>query len=272
MVMVPDPATFRVLPWSPRTGWLLCDLVFRGGAPVPLSTRALYRAQLARLERAGYAFVAGLEVELHLFELTGERLELADAGQPGEPPEVRLLTQGYQYLTELRYDRLDPILDAIRAALLALGLPLRSMELEYGPSQIELTFAPRTGLEPADMMVLLRSAVKQLCRRRGYHATFMCRPRIPSAMSSGWHLHQSLRDLRTGANAFASAGAAGGGAASKALRTACCRRSPGTTWAACSPTPRRPRRSPRPRSTATGATGPPRSRPSARRGPWTTAA
>ena len=33
---------------------------------------------------------------------------LADAGQPGEPPEVSLLIHGYQYLTELRYDRVDP--------------------------------------------------------------------------------------------------------------------------------------------------------------------
>src|SRR5260221_2995643 len=56
-------------------------------------------------------------------------------------------------------------------------------------------------------MVLFRTAVKQICRRNGYHATFMCRPRIPNVISSGWHLHQSLRDRRTGANAFATSGA-----------------------------------------------------------------
>jgi glutamine synthetase len=55
-------------------------------------------------------------------------------------------------------------------------------------------------------MVLLRSAVKQTCRRRGLHATFMCRPRIPNVMSSGWHLHQSLRNRKGGANAFVPAG------------------------------------------------------------------
>jgi glutamine synthetase len=44
--------------------------------------------------------------------------------------------------------------------------------------------------------------VKQICRRHGYHATFMCRPKLPNVMSSGWHLHQSLRDKHTGANAF----------------------------------------------------------------------
>jgi glutamine synthetase len=47
----------------------------------------------------------------------------------------------------------------------------------------------------------LRSAVKQIARLNGYHATFMCRPKLPNVMSSGWHLHQSL--TRAGRNAFA---------------------------------------------------------------------
>jgi len=41
-----------------------------------------------------------------------------------------------------------------------------------------------------------------VARRHGYHATFMCRPNLPNVMSSGWHLHQSLK--RNGANAFTS--------------------------------------------------------------------
>jgi len=44
--------------------------------------------------------------------------------------------------------------------------------------------------------------VKQVARRHGYHATFMCRPKLPNVMSSGWHLHQSLN--RGGRNAFVS--------------------------------------------------------------------
>jgi glutamine synthetase len=46
--------------------------------------------------------------------------------------------------------------------------------------------------------------VKQILRRQGFHATFMCRPKLPNVMSSGWHLHQSLADRKTGANAFVS--------------------------------------------------------------------
>ena len=201
-LMVADPTTFRVLPWAPKTGWLLCDPYFPGGEPVPFATRPLARRVLARLADAGFEYVAGLEIEFHVFRLVDPHLRPHDAGQPGEPPEVSLLTQGYQYLTEDRYDRLDPVIEILRRDLEALRLPLRSLEVEFGPSQVEFTLGALAGLASADAMVLFRSAVKQICRRHGYHATFMCRPRIPNVMSSGWHLHQSLRRIVGGANAF----------------------------------------------------------------------
>ncbi|MBU8539380.1 glutamine synthetase family protein [Falsiroseomonas tokyonensis] len=203
-LLVPDPATFRTLPWAPHTGWILCDAYFADGRPVPLGTRHLLRQQVLRAGELGFEFCTGLEVEFHLFRLTDPKLAPGDAGQPGTPPEVALLTQGYNYLTELRYDQLDPILEILRREIQALGLPLRSMEVEYGPSQVEFTFGPQKGLASADAMVLFRSAVKQVARRHGYHATFMCRPRIPNVMSSGWHLHQSL--VRDGRNIFAGEG------------------------------------------------------------------
>jgi glutamine synthetase len=208
VLLVADPSTFRVLPWAPNTGWLLCDVHFADGAPVPYATRSLGRRIVARLGEQGYAFIAGLEVEFHIFRLEDARLAPGDAGQPGTPPTVSLLNKGYQYLTEQRYDELDPILELIRRDVMALGLPLRSLEVEYGPSQVEMTFRPGVGIEAADWMILFRSAVKQICRRNGYHATFMCRPRLDQVISSGWHLHQSLRDIRTGANAFAGTGGA----------------------------------------------------------------
>jgi glutamine synthetase len=201
-LMIPDPVTFRVLPWAPTTGWLLCDVHFADGRPVPFATRNLYRSVLSDLGKRGYDFVAGLEVEFHIFRLEDPRMAPEDAGQPGRPPEVSLLSHGYQYLTEQRYDQMEPVLEIIRRDVLALGLPLRSVEVEFGPSQCEFTFQPTAGLMPADSMVLFRSAVKQICHRHGYHATFMCRPRIPNVVSSGWHLHQSIVSRATGENAF----------------------------------------------------------------------
>jgi glutamine synthetase len=201
-MMVPDPTTFRVLPWSPTSGWVLCDIYFGNGKPVPFSTRQLYRSVLNKLGERGYDFVAGLEVEFHLFKLEDTHMAPHYATQPGEPPSVSLLSHGYQYLTEQRYDQMEGPLDIIRRDVLALGLPLRSVEIEFGPSQCEFTFAPKKGIEPADNMVLFRSAVKQIARRHGYHATFMCRPKLPNVFASGWHLHQSLVSRADGRNAF----------------------------------------------------------------------
>ena len=204
-VMVADPATFRVLPWSPNTGWMLCDIVFTNGRPIPFSTRQLYRDALAKLGKAGFDYCAGLEVEFHLFKIENPKLEPdVVANWPPEPPEVSLTTQGFQYLTENRFDQVGPIMDVLRETMLALGMPLRSQEVELGPSQYEFTFAPELGLAAADTMVLFRSAMKQVARRNGHLISFMCRPKFPNAFSSGWHLHQSLIDWKTKANMFVS--------------------------------------------------------------------
>jgi glutamine synthetase len=202
-VMVADPSTFRVLPWAPNTGWLLCDIYFTNGKPVPFSTRRIYRDALSRLGTAGFDFLAGLEVEFHLFKIVNERLAPEDATWPPAAPEVSLLTQGHQYLTETRFDQIDAVLDPIRRGIQALDIPLRSIEVELGPSQCEFTFRTQSGIAAADTMTLFRAAAKQIARRHGYLASFMCRPALPNAMSSGWHLHQSLIEKKRNINAFA---------------------------------------------------------------------
>jgi glutamine synthetase len=203
MIMVPQPATFKVLPWAPNTGWILCDIHLKNGKPVPFSTRHLYREALNRLGAAGFDYVAGLEVEFYVLKLEQDTIRPEDATQPPPPPPVSLLAYGYHYLTEVRIDQLDPVIQLLAPQLRALDLPIRTFEGEFGPSQLEVTFSPTPGLTAADNMMLFRSAVKQICRRAGYHATFMCRPGLPNMFSSGWHLHQSLRETKSGKNAFA---------------------------------------------------------------------
>jgi glutamine synthetase len=207
-VMVPDPATFHVLPWSPNTGWLLCDIVFTNGKPVPFSTRQVLRDALAKLQAVGFDYLAGLEVEFHLFKIENPRLAPEDATWPPRAPDVSLLNQGYQYLTESRFDQIESALEPIRRGIQALGLPLRSLEVELGPSQCEFTFRPQRGLDAADTMILFRAATKQIARRHGLLASFMCRPAQPNLFSSGWHLHQSLI-AKNGGNAFVGNGREG---------------------------------------------------------------
>src|ERR1700730_131141 len=202
-VMVADPATFHVLPWAPNTGWFLCDMFFTNGKPVPFSTRQILRDALKRLQTAVFDYLAGLEVEFHLFKLENPRLTPEDATWPPRAPEVSLLNQGYQYLTESRVDQIDAALEPIHRGIAALGMPLRSVEVELGPSQCAFTFRPQASLDAADTMILFRAATKQIARRHGLLASFMCRPAQPNLFSSGWHLHQSLIERKPGTNAFA---------------------------------------------------------------------
>ena len=186
VVLVPDPATFRVLPWAERTGWVLCDLRFPDGTPVPLSTREIARRALDGLAARGFDLVVGVELEFHVFR--------SDDPAP--------LTPGGRLLHEEDLDALDGVVQVLSRALTALDLPLRSIEPEFGASQLEITLAPQHGLAAADAVVLARTAIRQVCRRHGYRATFMSRP-LGAAVSSGWHLHQSLVETATGENAFA---------------------------------------------------------------------
>ena len=203
MLMVPDPATFRILPWAPDTGWVLCDLYLKSGKPMPFSPRALLSRQLKKLDQAGYELIIGLEVEFHLFRIDDANLTMEGSTQPAIPPSVVPLTHGYQYQSEQEIDAHSSIMYSMYEHLQALGLPVRSIEDEWGPGQCEITLDPQSALDAADTMVLLRSTLKQVAKRNDCLITFMCKPALPNAYSSGWHLHQSLTTVDEGKNAFA---------------------------------------------------------------------
>lgn len=205
LTAVPDPSTFRVLPWAPGVGWMLCDEYFNSGVPFHFSPRQLLRKQTKRLAEKGMRCVIGVEIEWYLLRVAEEHLtdeNVAVPGVRGRPIKTWPVEPGYHYYSESNMDLMQPVFDALGEAYETLRLPLRSIESEWGPGQIECTFAPRNALEAADNAVLFRTATRQICRRIGYFATFMCRPALKGFYSSGWHLHQSLVDAKNGANLF----------------------------------------------------------------------
>jgi glutamine synthetase len=119
-------------------------------------------------------------------------------GTRGHPIRTWPAEPGYHYHSESNMDLMQPVFDALGDAFEELGLGLRSIENEWGPGQVECTFAPRTALEAADNVFLFRTATRQICRRLGYFATFMSRPALKGFYASGWHLHQSLIDTASG--------------------------------------------------------------------------
>jgi glutamine synthetase len=205
ITVVPDPATFRVLPWAPGIGWVLCDEYFNTGAPYPFSSRRVLRNQLERLRERGLEYRVGLEVEWYLCRVAEDHLDDEHVGVPGvrgRPIRTWPVEPGYSYHSESNLDLMQPVLSALVDAYTALGLPVRSVENEWGPGQVECTFSARDARGAADDLVLFRTATKQVCRRLGHFATFMCRPALKGYYASGWHLHQSLVDARTGDNAL----------------------------------------------------------------------
>jgi len=202
LLLIPRPETYRPLPWSKHSAWVLCDIAQTDGTSIPFAPRTVLATALAKLQAQGLDMVCGLEIEFHVFRLLDQRLTHEDGGLPGAAPETAPLTHGYQLLTDNNYSMLEDVMDDLRRTAEALGLPIRSTEVEFGPSQLEFTFEPAKAMDHADNMVIFRSMVKQVCQRRGLHATFMCRPKVAHAAASGWHVHQSIVDLKTGDNLF----------------------------------------------------------------------
>src|SRR3984957_1463392 len=205
LTVVAEQTTFRVLPWAPGVGWILGDEYFNDGTPFHFSPRQILRKTLQSLVARGYASIVGPEIEWYLLRVPDDRLGPENIGAPGlrgRPVKTMPVEPGYHYHSESNMDLMQPVFDALGSAFAALGLDLRSIENEWGPGQVECTFAPRDALQAADNVFLFRTATRQICRRLGYFATFMCRPALKGYYSSGWHLHQSLTDASSGRNLF----------------------------------------------------------------------
>ena len=110
IVLVPDPTTFRVLPWTERTGWLLCDLYFRDGSPVPFCTRRILRNELTGLAAKGFGMTVGAELEFHVFRSQDAELTVEHVGAPGRPGAAKptVAPGGEQHQPEASENEADP--------------------------------------------------------------------------------------------------------------------------------------------------------------------
>lgn len=202
VILRPDPRQFYPLPWSPHSAILLCDVYHRSAKRVAFSSSAVLARAVQKLDVAGYRAVFGLEVEFQVFQRIDPALNHDQATMPPAPVQTQNLTQGHQYLTETRYGEAEALLDHLRRMAQGLGLQPRSMEIEMGPSQFEFTFAPSDPETQANRFVLFRTMLKEVCHARGLHASFMPKPNLPNAAANGWHIHQSLVDLKTDVAVF----------------------------------------------------------------------
>ena len=125
------------------------------GNEVAVERLVLMAESLERLAQRGLGFTTGLEVEFHIYRLTDAtpQLDPERAAWPGLPPAVQMVHPGYQLHGEAMTDMAEDALRIVERTALGLGLPLQSLEIELGPSQVEAVFDVTDALTAADNMV-----------------------------------------------------------------------------------------------------------------------
>lgn len=193
MILAPDPATYRVLPWtSPerRRARLICDLKSPDGAPFPGDPRTALRRAADHAVRLGYVLNCGPEIEFFLFRKENH-------GGPLTPVPHDI--GGYFDFSPK--DEAISIRSDIVLALEQMGLVVEASHHEVATGQHEIDFEYADALTTADNAMTFKYTVKAIAAAHGVYATFMPKPFF-GINGSGMHTHQSLADVKSGLNQF----------------------------------------------------------------------
>ncbi len=187
MVALPDPDTFKLLPWRPRehsaVARMFCDIHMPGGQVFEGDPRFVLKRNLKRAADLGYTFYVGPELEFFYFK-DDAGTEFLDRG-------------GYFDLTPL-----DAAVEMRKDTVLALedmGIGIEYSHHEVAPSQHEIDMRYTDAMTMADSVMTYRLVVKEIAMKHGVYATFMPKP-VFGVNGSGMHVHQSL--FRGKRNAF----------------------------------------------------------------------
>jgi glutamine synthetase len=192
MYLVPDLDTYAVIPWGQDrnpTARLICDVYTPRGEPFPGDPRHILKRVMRQVEEQGWIYNTGPEPEFFLFERDGN-------GQVVSRPH----DLGSYF--DLSTDRGLEVRKEMSRALAAFGIRVEASHHEVAPGQQEIDFQYNDALHAADNVVTFKTALKEVARRQGLHATFMPKP-ISGVNGSGMHVHQSLTQQGTGKNLFA---------------------------------------------------------------------
>src|SRR5213082_2987106 len=190
MVLKPDLATFRVLPYDGEGGRiarLICDIYNPDGSSFAGCTRQALQRQIAAAKALGYEMMAGAEAEFFIFQLDASGEPTTDTHDHGG------------YFDQTPVDRAEEIRRLIIRDLVSMGFEVEAGHHEVAPGQHEIDFRYTVALETADNLATFRFIVRNVAYRHGFLATFMPKP-IFGQNGSGMHTHQSL--FRDGTNAF----------------------------------------------------------------------
>ena len=191
--LVPDPATFTVLPWVPASASVLCDQLGHDRTDWGACPRSYLKRVIASAAAMGLHIQATFENEFYLAREVDGRYEPFDV--PGHAPVYSVI--GHDLAAPLAVDLVD--------ALAAQGMVPEQAINEYGAGQQEISIRHTDALGAADNQMKFRDTVRGVALQHGLLASFAPKP-FPDQIGSGAHVHLSLWDA-TGRSLLYDAGA-----------------------------------------------------------------
>ena len=175
--ITPDPDTYTVLPWVPRTASLLSDQLGHDGQDWGSCTRSFLKRAIATAADHGIRVMAAFEDEFYLAEeIDGE---------------YRPYRDGPVY-SSAGMDRAAIVMNDIVDALEMQDLEVEQAINEYGPGQQEIAIRYSDALRAADNQIKFRDAVRGVAEvQHGLVASFAAKP-FADGVGSGAHVHFSL--------------------------------------------------------------------------------
>jgi glutamine synthetase len=173
MKIVPDLSTFAIFPWNSNVGRFICDVTDNKGKAYPTCPRGILRKIMGKAASLGFKFLTRPELEWYF--ITKDREPADNGGYMDLPPKDQF--------NELRHQ--------ISNAMMKMGVDIKTIHHEVGPSQHEIEFMPNNALIQADNVQTAKLIVNIEASRNNLISTFMPKP-FPLVAGSGLHIHQYL--------------------------------------------------------------------------------
>jgi glutamine synthetase len=186
MMLVPDLATLRPVPWQDGTVLCLSDVAWLDGSEVVASPRQILRRQLARLAERGWTANAGTELEFLVFRDTYEQ-----AWEKGYRDLVPANLYNVDY-SLLGTARVEPLIRRIRNDMGAAGMVVEDSKGECNYGQHEINFRYADALRTADEHAIFKNGAKEIAASEGMAISFMAK--YDQREGSSCHIHFSLAD------------------------------------------------------------------------------
>ncbi|WP_018687165.1 hypothetical protein [Actinokineospora enzanensis] len=162
-------------PDGPDSWFVVCDVEWPDGRPVPEAPRTGLRAQLVAAEKLGLVPSVGIEHEVTFTD---------PDGTPLTPGGLDYAVGGLSPLTG--------VLAAVRSEVDALGLGMESARGECHPGQYEIVLRHRDALAACDDAMLHQLAIRRAAARVGARAGYLAAESPGTGGSC--HVHLSLSD------------------------------------------------------------------------------